>query len=240
MARTAKSASALLKQLQALGSPGTRRILINHGAVEPVYGVKIGDMQPLLKEHRGDHDLALTLYDTGVYDAQYLAGLLADPRRMTVADLKRWLKTANSVPICGSIVAALAAESGHGSRLAREWIRSKRSNVAQTGWATLSALVSIVPDDSLDLPWLSELLTQVEGSIHRQPDRVRYAMNNFVIALGSFVAPLSAAALKAAERIGTVEADLGDTACQVFDAPEYIRKVAARGAIGRKRKAARC
>lgn len=234
------SAATVLSQLESLGSPGTRRVLMKHGAADPVYGVRIGDMRPLLKLHRGDHELAMALYETGVYDAQYFAGLLAEPKQMTARDLKHWLKTANSTPICGNIVAALAAESGHGAKLAEEWMRSKQVNVAQTGWATLSALVSITPDDELDLDWLGERLEQIERTIHNQPDPVRYAMNNFVIALGSFVKSLTRSALAAGKRICKVEVDMGDTSCQVFDAPAYIEKVQSRGAVGKKRKTARC
>jgi hypothetical protein len=34
--------------------------------------------------------------------------------------------------------------------------------------------------------------------------------------------------------------DMGNTGCKVPDAPDYIRKVQARGTIGKKRKMARC
>ena len=40
--------------------------------------------------------------------------------------------------------------------------------------------------------------------------------------------------------IGPITVDVGDTACQVPFAPDYIRKVEARGAIGKKRKTAKC
>jgi 3-methyladenine DNA glycosylase AlkD len=234
------SAPSILSELKSLGSASYARILKNHGVAEPVYGVKISELKRIVKPHRGDQALAEELYASGIYDAQYLAGLMADEKQMSKADLKRWLKTANSVTICGNIVAALAGEGPHGEALALEWIKSKQPGVAQTGWTTLSALVSVHDDAELDLPLLERLLEQVERTIHQQPDRVRYAMNNFVIALGGFVAPLTEAALAAAKKIGPVECDMGDTACEVFSAGDYIRKVQARGTIGKKRKAARC
>ena len=200
----------------------------------------IAARRPLLAPHRGGDELACELYASGVYDAQYLAGLMADAQRFTKRDLKQWLTRANSVTICGNIVAALAAESPHGLDLALEWIKARKWQTAQTGWTTLSALVSIRDDAELDLPLLRKLLKQVEQSIHQQHDRVRYAMNTFVIALGSFVAPLTAAALAAAESIGPVTCDMGETACTVFSAPDYIRKVQTSGRVGKKRKSARC
>jgi hypothetical protein len=65
-------------------------------------------------------------------------------------------------------------------------------------------------------------------------------MNGFVIAVGSYVKPLSEFAIEIGEKIGTVTADLGNNDCQVPFAPEYIRKVQARGVIGKKRKTVKC
>jgi hypothetical protein len=39
---------------------------------------------------------------------------------------------------------------------------------------------------------------------------------------------------------GLVEVDMGNTACKVPFAPDYIQKVKDRGTIGKKRKSARC
>jgi hypothetical protein len=65
-------------------------------------------------------------------------------------------------------------------------------------------------------------------------------MNWFVIAAGSFVAPLNEVAMATGEKIGPVSVDVGDTACAVPFAPDYIRKVADRGYIGKKKKTVKC
>jgi hypothetical protein len=80
----------------------------------------------------------------------------------------------------------------------------------------------------------------VERTIHQQPNLVRYTMNGFVISVGSYVAELTERAMQAAEKIGPVSVDMGNTACKVPSAAEYIRKVQDRGAIGKKRKTLRC
>lgn len=238
--RFAMEASAVLERLQALGTPSYRRILANHGAREPLFGVKISELKKIQKEAKRDHELALALFDSGNYDAQYLAGLIADETKMTKRDLKRWLAKSNCMAISGTIVAALAAESSHGADLAREWIESKDEATAHAGWTTLAALVSIEEDAELDLKELKRLLKQVERTIHDQPNMVRYAMNGFVISLGSYVGALTDDAIAAAEKIGPVEVDMGPTACEVPAAADYIRKVQDRGTIGKKRKTARC
>ena len=44
---------------------------------------------------------------------------------------------------------------------------------------------------------------------------VRYQMNAFVIAVGSYVKPLTEFAIQTGEKIGPVTADLGNNNCQV-------------------------
>jgi 3-methyladenine DNA glycosylase AlkD len=39
-----------------------------------VFGVKIGDLKVIQKKVKKDHQLAMELFDTGIYDAMYLAG----------------------------------------------------------------------------------------------------------------------------------------------------------------------
>jgi 3-methyladenine DNA glycosylase AlkD len=234
------TAADILTQLEALGADSYKKVLLKHGITEPVFGVKVEELKKFQKKIKKDYRLALDLFDTGVYDAQYLAGLIADENQMTKKDLKHWLAKANGHATCGFAVSWVAAESPHGYELALEWMDAKKETAVATGWTTLSSLVGVRDDADLDLATLEKLLQRVEKTIHQQPDRVRYAMNGFVVALGCYVAPLTEKCLKAAEKIGTVEVDMGDTACKVPYAPDYIRKVQARGTIGKKRKTARC
>lgn len=87
---------------------------------------------------------------------------------------------------------------------------------------------------------MKRLLQRVQKTIHDAPNLVRYAMNSFVICVGSYVKPLNELALKTAATIGPVSVDMGNTACKVPSAMEYIRKVEKRGSIGKKRKTVKC
>ena len=65
-------------------------------------------------------------------------------------------------------------------------------------------------------------------------------MNTFVIQVGSYYLPLLDKAKAVAQGLGTVKVDLGDTACKVPSAPEYIQKAESMGRIGQKKKMVRC
>ena len=134
----------------------------------------------------------------------------------------------------------VAAGSPHGQELALEWMDARDDKTMAAGWATYSSLVSTKNDDDLDLAEVKKLLARVARTIRDQPDRVRYCMNGFVIAVGSYVKSLTQQALQAARKIVKVSVDMGDTACKVPAAEEYIKKVEQRGTIGKKRKSAKC
>lgn len=234
------TAATLLAELEPLGTEGYRKTLARHGVLPPFFGVKISELKVFQKRIKKNYQLALDLYATGNYDAQYLAALVADDARMTKKDLQRWVKTANSGALASFAVPWVAAGSPHAVELAREWVESDKELIASAGWSTWTHFVSITQDAQLDLAELKKLLLRAQKEIHRAPNRVRLQMNYFVIGLGSFVAPLFQTALEVAEKIGRVSVDMGDTDCQVPFAPDYLRKVEQRGSIGKKRKSAKC
>ncbi len=234
------TAKEVLAQLKKLGTESIKKVFLKHGAKEPFFGVKVGDLKTLQKKIKTDHALALELYDTGNSDAMYLAGLIADPAQMTKADLKKWVKGAYWHMLSGYTVAWVASESKFGRELALDWIDSESEQVATAGWCTYASLLAVKPDAELDLAEIEKLLRRVENEIGSAPNRVRYAMNNFVIATGGYVAPLTAKAKTTAKAVGTVEVDMGDTSCNVPNASDYIAKIEKAGRVGKKRKHAAC
>ena len=60
------------------------------------------------------------------------------------------------------------------------------------------------------------------------------------IGVGTYVKPLLRKAKQAAKKLGTVEVDMGETACKVPVAVDYIAKVESMGRVGKKRKTIRC
>jgi hypothetical protein len=234
------TADEIIEQLRPLGRDSYKNVMFKHGVPEPLLGVKIEDLKVFQKKIKKNYQLALDLYDSGIYDARYLAGLVADDRAMSRADLQHWADTSSCLATSEYTVAWVASESLHGRELALAWIDSGEEKIATAGWATLGGLVAITDDSKLDLEELKRLLQRVQETIHQQPNRVRYVMNGFVIAVGCYVAPLSALAEQVGKALGAVTVDMGGTACKVPSAPEYIAKVRQRGTLGKKRKTVKC
>jgi 3-methyladenine DNA glycosylase AlkD len=231
----------VLERLEELGSEQTKKTFINHGAKEPFYGVKVGDLKKHLVKHvKKDQDLAKSLYETGNSDAMYLAGLTVNPKMMSKEGLQQWVNNAYWYMLSEYTVASVSAESPYALELAREWINSDKEQIATAGWSTYGNYLSITPDDELDINEIRDLLNRVEETIHDEKNRVRYTMNGFVIAVGSYVKALHEEAHIVAEKIGKVHVDVGNTACKVPLARDYIQKVEARGKVGDKKKTCIC
>ena len=229
----------ILAELKSYGKEATKKTLLKHGAKEPFFGVQVKDLKIIQKRIKKNHELSLELYATGNSDAMYLAGLIADESKMTKADLNRWAKEAYWYYLSEFTVPFVAAETEFGFELGCEWIDSDEERIASCGWATLAYLTLIKQDSELDIAVYSELLERIEKNIHNAQNRVRYAMNGFVISIGSSIKELSPKATKVASVIGKVNVDVGGTACKVPLATDYIKKVVDRGSLGKKRKSAR-
>lgn len=226
--------------MQQMGTEQTRKTWLNHGAKGELFGVKIGDMKPIQKKIKRDHELALALYKTGNADAMYFAGLISEPAKMTKKQLHEWAKKSTWSMLNEYTVAWAAAESLYGHELALEWIDSKEEKIQASGWCTYSGLVSLKKDEELNAEELESLLDRVQKTIHQQGERVKYAMNGFVVAVGSYVMTLTEKARATAAAMGTVMVDMGGTACKVPDAAAYIGKVEAAGKLGKKKKTVFC
>ena len=229
----------VLAELRSKASPTTRATLLKHGAPESLLGVKVGDLKPIQKRLKCDHELALALYDSDIPDAMSLASYLLDDAKTTKAQLQRWADRASWYMLSEFAVAWAASASRFGWEMGLKWIASKKAHVASSGWATLASWVSLRPDAELDLAELERLLGVVESGLVKAPNRVRYTMNGFVISVGTYVAPLRKRALQVAKKIGKVEVEMGETSCQVPDAAAAIAKAVERTG-GKKRKMARC
>lgn len=230
----------VMSELQALGTAQTKKTYKNHGAREPLFGVTSGAMKTLMKKTGKNYGLSMALYATGNYDAAYFAGMIAEPKKMSEADFELWMETAYCFMQADYVVAITLAETGFAQIVADRWIDTGKELYMSAGWSCYCWLLGVRPDDTFNRDKLLKMLHWVGQNIHSQPNRTRYAMNNFVIAIGISYLPLHKEALLVAEQIGTVMVDMGKTNCKTPIALNYICKAADKGRIGFKRKNVRC
>jgi 3-methyladenine DNA glycosylase AlkD len=236
------TAKSILADLKKKGSEKTRAIYARHGMkADRLYGVSIAELKKIAKTIRGEQILAGQLYDTGIMDAMYLAGMVADGSKMSAKQLHAWAEGAADLQMIAEYtVPWVTVENAAARELALQWMASKKERVAAAGWCTYAGLLATKDDTTLDLPEIERLLDRVAKEIGSAPNRVRYTMNSFVISAASHVRPLLKKAKAVAAQIGDVSVDMGETSCQVPLASASIAKLEAAGNIGKKKKTLRC
>lgn len=211
----------VMRTLEAAGTAQTKKTFLRHGATEPVFGVLFRDLKVLLKRIRVDHDLALALWATGNFDARNLAVKIVDPAKMKPSDLDRWAKE-STVAMCTGYVAAVASEGPHGLSRAEAWLVAKDPVQRAMGWSLVAMLA--MRDESVPSAWFTARLKELEGSVATATNMQRGTMNQALISIGCRDRALRAAALAAAKRLGPIEVDHGDTACETPVASASIEK----------------
>jgi len=234
--------ASIMAALRSKGTEQFRKIYSRHG-MDPkrVLGVSTADLKLIAKTIKGQQDLACQLYETGIMDAMYLAGMVADGAKLSAAHLNDWLDRAEGLPMISEYtIPWLSVENAAARTLALKWMKSKKEHIAAAGWCTYGGLLALKPDAELDLAEVEDLLNTVVKQIHKSQNRVRQTMNLYVISVGGYVKPLLAKAKAAARQIGVVHVNMCETACKVPDALAYIEKIESMGRVGKKRKTMRC
>jgi len=231
-----------MEELRSKGKENTRLIYARHGMpYDRTFGVSNADLKLIAKTIKGQQELACQLYDTGNVDAMYLAGIVADGAKMTPQQLESWAEGAAGIPmILEHTVPWVTVDNPKARALSIQWIQSEKEHIQTAGWRSYCGIIATAPDSNLDLSEIQKLLNIAENEINHATDRVKLAMNAFVVSVGCYVLPLASAAKETAKRIDKIMVDVGDTACKVPYAIAAIEKVESANKLGQKRKTIRC
>ena len=230
----------VMHELESLATEQTKKVYRAHGVHEPHWGVPTTAMRSLAKKIKRNQPLAEQLYATGNYDAMYFAGMIADPQAMTEADFDRWMDAAYFFMLSDYVVSVSLAETAYAQTVADRWITSGEELRMSAGWACYEWLLGSRSDDEFDTKKIRAMLNIAANTIHEQPNRTRYSMNGFVVAVGVSFLPLHEEALKTAEKIGKVHVSTEKGACSVPLATDAILKAKDKNRLGFKRKGVRC
>ena len=212
-----------MKELESLGSEQTRKTWCRHGAAEPMFGVKLGDMGKLVKRTKTDHALAKALWQTGNHDARLLACMVADPAKATAAELQAWAAEVKDSSTAEAL-AGFASRTPLAGEIRDAWLADPKRQRA--GWSMVAhgAKDGAPLDEAAALGYLKRL----EAGIHQAENWTRRSMMYAVLSIGGRSAALRKAAEAAIRRIGPVAFDPGKTACEFPDPLPYLERMWAR------------
>jgi 3-methyladenine DNA glycosylase AlkD len=192
--------SSVLAELDALADPARLAGMARVGiATDGALGVSIPDLRRLARRHRGDHALALALWDTGTHEARLLAGMVDDPAQVTPAQLERWVVAIDSWDVGDQLCNNLIHRTPHAWDVALAWAGREEGYVKRAGFALFAVLA--VHDGTAADERFTALLPLIEREAGDARNEVRKAVNWALRQIGKRNDVLRVEAIACGERI---------------------------------------
>jgi 3-methyladenine DNA glycosylase AlkD len=228
-----------LAWLKRRGSNANRDGMARYGIVaRNVLGVPMGDIQLLAREIGCRHELAEPLWATDCYEARLLVAYVADPARVTPAQMERWTRDFDNWGICDTLTCVLFDKSPHAWRQVDRWASKKEEFVRRAAFALLAAL-ALHDAATPDAPFL-ERLALIEAAAGDERNFVKKGVSWALRGIGTRSVALRAASIALAERLAASKDAttrwVGKDALRDLTRPVVAKRAAARDA---KRAAAR-
>jgi len=170
-------------------------------------------------------------------DAMYLSQFVVNETKICKSDLEQVIECTNYYMILDNVVAPLLARNQELLKDSLyEYLNSDNPRKQQVAYSAYSIMLGSYDDADIDYQHVKQTIAYVKTNIHDAENRVRYSMNNFLIAAGAANKYITNLSKEAAKAIGKVHVSMGKTSCKVPDAFSYIVKIEERGTIGKKRK----
>jgi 3-methyladenine DNA glycosylase AlkD len=203
-AQTANDVDAALAWLKKRGTKANRDGMARYAIVAPhVFGVSVGDLRGFGKRLGVRHDLAEPLWKTGWYEARMLVAFVADPARVTPAQMDRWTRDFDNWAICDHLTFHLFDRSPHAWRKVDQWAVKDAEFVKRASFALLAAL-ALHDKAAGDREYLDRL-PLIERAATDPRNFVKKGVSWALRSIGSRNVALHAAALSLADRLAAAK-----------------------------------
>jgi len=218
------TANEALKQLKALGNETTRKHNTKWGAGDNQFGVKHGDIRTLAKKIKSDDELARALWKTGNVDAQLLAALLIQPKKLLAQDLDRMVRSTAFPHVADWLMSYVVKQHADKEALRQKWMTSDDRWAARAAWSLTAERIGKNPD-GLDVP---ALLGRLESEMGSADPVVQWTMNSALAGIGIHFPKLRQRAIDIGEKLGVLRDYPVSKGCTSPFAPIWINAMVSR------------
>lgn len=102
-------------------------------------GIYIKDIKDIAKEIGSDNELALALFDRGIYEARLLCSKVFKPKDVTEALMEKWVVTFENWEMCDSFSMGLFSKSRFAVQKIQEWSTREAEFEKRAAFATLAS-----------------------------------------------------------------------------------------------------
>ncbi|MDI6766776.1 MAG: DNA alkylation repair protein [Bacteroidota bacterium] len=190
----------IISRLESLGNPKNVAGMARYGIVaKKVFGVSAPILRAVAKEIGHNHELALKLWATEIYDARILAAFIDDPKLTTEVQMERWVKDFDNWAICDGCCIHLFRKIPFAWKKAKSWSKRKEEFVKRAGFTLFATLA--VHDEQADDKKFVQLLPIIKRASTDERNGVKKAVNWALRQIGKRNLVLNKAAIQTAKEI---------------------------------------
>jgi 3-methyladenine DNA glycosylase AlkD len=169
-----------MANLKAMGDEKRRAFNAKRGAGDNQFGVKTGDIRKLAKQIKTDHELGLSLWQTGNVDAQMLAILLVRPKDLSTNELSTMVKEGACEWVADWLSSYVLKKHPDTEKVREKWMKARDVMTKRAGWSLTAQRVVNNPDE-LDF---DALLDRIEKEMPKAKPQAQWTMNTCLGEIG--------------------------------------------------------
>jgi 3-methyladenine DNA glycosylase AlkD len=132
--------SEVLQELEKLADPEVKKIKERFGiTAENSYGIFLKDLKALAKRIGPNDDLALQLFDSGIYEGKLLCSDLYNPRNLTDQLMEKWVTAFENWEICDTFCMGFFGRSNLVLPKALQWVEYEPEYQKRAGFVLMVA-----------------------------------------------------------------------------------------------------
>lgn len=228
----------ILADLRAMADPAHRAGMSRYNVDNSrALGIRAPDLRAYAKPYRGNHELALALWDSDIHEARHLAGFIADPRQMTEAQMEKWVADCYSWDLVDNICGVFA-KTPFALKKAKVWIERAEEYVKRAGFVTLVAIT--VHDKKADDELFLSFLPYIRAGAIDERNFVKKAVNWLLRQIGKRNLRLHPHALALAEELAASDSRsarwIGKDAVRELKSEKIIARLKRKNVLLRQKK----
>jgi 3-methyladenine DNA glycosylase AlkD len=220
--------SSILTRLRSLRNPLNVAGMARFGIVgDGRLGISMPALRTIAKETGKDHRLALQLWATHIPEAMIVAGMVAEPSKLTLEEADRLAGDFCSWDVCDQTCLNLFAESPLAWKMVSRWAQRKEEFVRRAAFALIACLA--VHDKTADDRKFIAALKRVGRASTDERNFVKKAVNWALRGIGKRNLALHAAALDVAQQLRKSASPsarwVGSDAVNELEKPAILRRI---------------
>jgi len=190
----------VLRELKSLADPKVRAKMAYFGVNVPkAHGISTPVLHALAKRIGKDHRLAQDLWAAGIHEARILATLIGESKKVTAAEMDRWVRDFDAWDVVDAACCYLYAHAKPAWNKAAAWSRRREEFVKRASFSLIAYLS--YKDKAAANARFVRFLRVIEREAHDERNFVKKAINWALRNIGKRNLRLNREAIRAAERI---------------------------------------